>query len=426
MVFSHQILQNFYWMNITLFSLRLQHYNNHSPLVTMPQFTTLQSFMVFKCSISKSFSNLFRTSFSISNIEVKNSYFNSYLDSVVHISLSNPHVTVFNRHFRSILQPKQAYIHCYFINCKTSNEDGGGALYFDTINGKILIQKSTFYDCYTTGKKSNGGAVLLIAGESEPSILDSCFTFCSTKLSGEGFFFHPDRMFGILNRTSFHQCPSKYFDSQSATFSMIGDSMIESINQSKGFGSKSPILHIHGDRVCTIYYFQAINNSIIKSAPMYEIIVESSSEHANAGRWNIICCNGNFSAIGYYEVQIFTHSELYVSGVGKKTKIICAKGNLTLSHCYFESKLETILKRGNITEEYNTQTLSSIDINRRFVKHCDMKTIQNVINENKSYTRYFVLIIICILGFITYKLFDKASKKRDEKIYERLAIPETV
>ncbi|EAY09912.1 hypothetical protein TVAG_374190 [Trichomonas vaginalis G3] len=356
-------------------------------------------------------------------IDIQNSEFRNSLDSAVTISASRGLNKYISKQIHINSEPNHTFVNCYFVNCHTNSKYGGGAIFFDEINGNLKIKKSTFYKCSTSNKYSNGGAILVKGCSGTSKFIENCFTKCTTIQSGQGFFLHSSNMFTIMNRTSFHFCPDSYSDSQSNSFAISSDIMVETTNQSCSTCYKTPIFSIRGETICTVYFFQANNNTCVDGSSLYQIVINKQSNVANAGNWSIV--NGiNQQNIGYYYVDEFIHSFLIVSKCGSKTRIQCGNGKLTLRYCTFESPLEAVNKTGVILSENSIIGTGIFQMKYVFTMNCGSNIEQSLVDK-ASFASIFVLSVLCLVLAILFSLAAKASKMRNEKIYELLSIPET-
>lgn len=156
-------------LNITLTSLQLLNLFGSSPLISHP----LHNFGIKNSYFSKSTVSVFYLN-SFSHLSLFNVQFTRFSMSPIHISELDFRNQSFVNHTSWSNETSVTLTKCLFLNCKSSNSDGGAIVMNNPQNSLLSINCSGFANCSTSGGK--GGAIYCNA--ENISLLKTCFQNC--------------------------------------------------------------------------------------------------------------------------------------------------------------------------------------------------------------------------------------------------------
>ena len=414
-------------MNFSLVFLSVSNLEK-TPFISLTKTERKRNFIIENSYFSKTFSNFIFISQFSTNFFIKKTKFSYSLDSAIRISNKFNNITFVTKNIIQNYPINYSISSSFFFHCETANKNGGGALFCLDPQGSLIITHSTFQFCSTKQQQSNGGALLILGGKCDTRVISCCFKQCYASFSGQAIFIESQLCFSVLNQTTISDCPSIYTSLQSSSAAFICDHMTECVNQTNSKCDKNPALLIRGLQICMLHYLSLINNTSVYGGSIYEIGHTKNPQFVNAGCWNVIGCFGDYYAIGIYRVVDMIQSYMTIINT-EKNVLCCLSGHVTLQSCIFDKKLHIIAPKQIlaciIQEECKVvRSPHPYKMSKTFDSCCFFEQKGKIYNYTLTTSFIVLSAALGIISAALLKLYIKAHQRRNEKLYQQLAIPD--
>lgn len=417
-------------MNLTLLSF--SHVGNKlSSFITITHTKHIGFLHIKNCAFSHSFSSFIQNFGFSKTIKIDQSQFKNSLSSAIRSSSTLNDVYYYSHRIFEDSPANLTIKDSLFFQCDSDlSEAGGGAIFCSTPEGQLIINQTSFFKCSAKGRTSNGGALLVLGGLSDTRISNCCFKQCSATFSGQAIFIGTNKSFSVLNQSTVDTCPYNTAFLQTAAIEFLCDHMSECVNESNSRCDRSPSLIVRGLSTCMMHFITLFNNTCTVGGGIFEIGYLSSPLYISAGSWNVIGCKGNYQNIGVYRVTaLLLHFAMSVFDINENV-FGCLSGSVTMRQCFFEKKLivssipNSIIEENCIVPKEKKLILMS-KICQEVCHFEEGEKNKNIVT--RSPVSVSLMVTFCIIGAIfasLFKLYMKAHQRKNEKLYQQLAIPD--